>query len=133
MGTNTLLPESTVDALPRAVRELLRKRGLIDSAAVDAFLKPDYETGLANPFLMTDMDKAVDRILLAAKKGERVAIFGDYDIDGITSTTLMLETLKWQGIEATTYIPDRYAEGYGINIPALEKLKAEGVGSGGLG
>lgn len=112
---------------PALVRDLLRKRGLTDAADIAAFLQPSYESNLGDPFLMTDMGKAVARIMVAAKKRETVAVYGDYDIDGIASTTLMLETLQQLGLEPVTYIPDRYDEGYGIHIKALEQLAKEGV------
>lgn len=113
--------------LPALVRDVLRKRGLTDEAAIAAFLQPRYDDGFGDPFLMTDMDRAVTRILQAIKKREKVAVYGDYDIDGIASTTLMLETLQQLGLEPLTYIPDRYDEGYGIHIKALEQLKAGGI------
>ena len=113
--------------LPPLIRDLLRKRGLTDPAAIAAFLAPDYASGLGDPALMTDMNKAVARILKAAKQGEKVAVYGDYDIDGIASTTLMLELLQLQGLQPLTYIPDRYDEGYGIHIKALEELQQQGV------
>jgi single-stranded-DNA-specific exonuclease len=112
---------------PVLVRDLLRKRGLVDDAAVAAFLQPRYEGSLGDPLLMTDMSAAVDRILQAVKQREMVAVYGDYDIDGIASTTLMLETLQQLGLEPLSYIPDRYDEGYGIHIQALEQLVAQGV------
>lgn len=112
---------------PALVRDVLRKRGLTDEAAIAAFLQPRYDGGLGDPFLMTDMDKAVARILKAVKQGERVAVYGDYDIDGIASTTLMLETLQQLGLDPLSYIPDRYDEGYGIHVKALEQLKAAGI------
>jgi single-stranded-DNA-specific exonuclease len=114
-------------AVSPLVLDVLRKRGFIEVSATQAFLYPDYERDLADPFLMTDMSKAVQRILLAAKKGETVAVYGDYDIDGIVSTTLMLETLQQYGLQPLTYIPDRYEEGYGIHVKALEELKRQQV------
>lgn len=112
---------------PPLVRDLLRKRGLSDDAAIVDFLQPRYENNLGDPFLMTDMDKAVARITKAVKSGETVAVYGDYDIDGIASTTLMLETLQQLGLKPLSYIPDRYDEGYGLHIKALEQLVKEGV------
>ncbi|HUC87069.1 MAG TPA: single-stranded-DNA-specific exonuclease RecJ [Candidatus Saccharimonadales bacterium] len=109
------------------VRELLSQRGIADDGAIAAFLYPPYETSLADPFLMTDMNKAVKRILQAIKAHEKVAVYGDYDIDGIVSTTLMLEILQQNGLDPITYIPDRYDEGYGIHTSALQELKDQGV------
>jgi len=112
---------------PALVRDLLRKRGLIDAAGIRSFLWPQYENNLGDPFLLSDMDKAVARIIKATKDLEKVAVYGDYDIDGIASTTLMLETLQRLGLEPLSYIPDRYDEGYGIHVKALEQLAKEGV------
>jgi single-stranded-DNA-specific exonuclease len=94
---------------------------------MEAFLYPDYEKGLNDPFLMTDMEPAVARIARAAARGDKVVIYGDYDIDGITASAVMIETLRALGLEAESYIPDRFEEGYGINQEALENLKARGV------
>lgn len=108
------------------IERLLKQRGL-DELAQAAFLAPDYSDHLHDPFLMTDMELAVDRILEAAKGRETVVVYGDYDIDGITASAVMIEGLAAQGIKATSYIPDRFEEGYGINQEALETLKAKKV------
>ena len=113
--------------IPAIIRELLRKRGLADAEAIQSFLAPDYSKDLGDPYLMKDMDKAVARIQKAIKKNEKVAVYGDYDIDGIASTALMLEVLEMHGLEPVAYIPDRYEEGYGLHISALEELKKKGV------
>lgn len=109
------------------IRALLRKRGLEDEEAIRSFLKPSYELDLADPFLMIDMDKAVARIQQAITRKEKVAVYGDYDVDGIVSTALALELLEAQGLNPISYIPDRYSEGYGLHIAALEQLKKQGV------
>jgi single-stranded-DNA-specific exonuclease len=112
--------------LPPVLLELLRKRGFNEEEIV-RFLKPDYSADLGDPFLMTDMETAVSRLVQAFKEGEKVAIYGDYDIDGITSTAILLEIFEQHGLEPITYIPDRYEEGYGLNQSALEQLKDQGV------
>lgn len=91
------------------------------------FLYPDYERDCDDPFLLTDMQPAVARIMAAAEANERVVVYGDYDIDGITASAVVIEGLRALGIEARSYIPDRFEEGYGINRAALEMLKADGV------
>ena len=83
--------------------------------------------GILNPMTMLDMDKAVHRIDKAIKENESIAIYGDYDVDGITSTALMYSFLKELGANVKYYIPDRKDEGYGINIMAVNKLVKEGV------
>ena len=75
---------------------------------------------------MPDMEKAVDRIIQAKEKNEKIIIYGDYDVDGITSITVLKSFLKDIGIEAAYYIPNRLNEGYGLNIPAVEKIAADG-------
>ena len=116
-----------ISSLPLLVRELLHARGLLDDSAIHTFLYPNYDTDLADPFRMTGMEAAVTRLQQAVATGQRVAIYGDYDIDGIVSTALMAEVLQKHGLEPVTYIPDRYDEGYGIHISALEELKNQGV------
>jgi single-stranded-DNA-specific exonuclease len=113
--------------VPEVVTKILAARGYTPDEAA-AFLAPSYDEHLHDPFLLTDMEPAVERILEAAEAGERVAVYGDYDIDGITASGVMLETLASLGIAAESYIPDRFEEGYGINQAALAKLKDDGFG-----
>ncbi|HUC20553.1 MAG TPA: DHH family phosphoesterase, partial [Candidatus Polarisedimenticolaceae bacterium] len=100
---------------------------MTEASAIHAFLYPSYETDLADPYLMTDMEAAVTRLMKAIGAREKVAVYGDYDIDGIVSTALMAEVLGQHGLDPITYIPDRYDEGYGIHIGALKELKSQGV------
>jgi len=115
------------ETVPTIIRNILAGRGITEEKAIIRFLYPDYDDHLHDPFSMTDMRLCVDRILLAAERGERVVIYGDYDIDGITASAVMIEGLAWHGITATSYIPDRFEEGYGINLDALRALKDDGV------
>jgi len=98
----------------------------IEKENVEAYLNPDI-TKLHDPYLLQDMDILVDRILMARENKEKVAIYGDYDVDGITSITLIYTFLKNLGMDAVYYLPDRIEEGYGLNTDALKKLKEEGV------
>ena len=82
---------------------------------------------LPSPFEMTDMDLAVGRVRLALSRGEKIAVFGDYDVDGITSTCLLTHYLRSQGADCISYIPGRLEEGYGLNPIAINQLYAEGV------
>jgi len=109
------------------VRDILIKRGYHKPEEVEAFLNPDYDEQLHDPYLMKDMKPAVDRILEAVEKKQSIVIYGDYDIDGITASTVMVETIRNLGHVARSYIPDRFEEGYGINLDALQKLKQEGT------
>lgn len=114
-----------VEGLHPLVRDILIKRGYEKPKEVEAFLNPNYDEQLHDPFLMKDMQPAVDRILEAVEKKQSIVIYGDYDIDGITASTVMVETIRDLGHEARSYIPDRFEEGYGINLDALQKLKKE--------
>ncbi|MBW4062232.1 single-stranded-DNA-specific exonuclease RecJ [Candidatus Saccharibacteria bacterium] len=117
---------TTINGVPKLVVDLLRRRGLSDDETL-RFVYPDYARDLHDPFLMSGMREAVARVVQAAAAGERVVVYGDYDIDGMTASAIMIEGLAAQGITATSYIPDRFEEGYGINLAALEQLAAEGV------
>jgi single-stranded-DNA-specific exonuclease len=112
--------------VPELVGQILAGRGMTPDEMLD-FLYPDYEQHLHDPYLLSDMIPAVERIVVAAERGERVVVYGDYDIDGITASAIMIEGLAALGVTATSYIPDRFEEGYGINQEALAKLKADGV------
>ncbi|HVE81009.1 MAG TPA: single-stranded-DNA-specific exonuclease RecJ [Candidatus Dormibacteraeota bacterium] len=114
-------------SLPPVVRALLAKRGYESDEAISAFLNPKYEGNLADPYLMKDMKKAIDRLLVAKKRSETVAVYGDYDIDGVAATALILEVLEANNIDAFAYIPDRYEEGYGLNTEALGAIKKRGA------
>ncbi|OEY86531.1 single-stranded-DNA-specific exonuclease RecJ [Wolbachia pipientis] len=113
--------------LPEIVARILVTRGINVENASD-FLYPLIKSLLPDPFSLLDMDKAVDRIILAITNNEKIAIFGDYDVDGATSAALIHRYLKEIGINSTIYIPDRIDEGYGLNTAALLKLKKQEVG-----
>lgn len=103
----------------------LCSRGYRTPEAARQFLSADAE--LASPFSMRDMDAAVARIRRALAGGEQIAVFGDYDVDGITATCLMTEFLRAQGANCSYYIPARLEEGYGLNEPAIRSLADQGV------
>lgn len=105
--------------------QLLYNRGLQTPEEAYHFL---YDKELSiNPFAMKDMEKAVARIRRAIKQNEAIVIYGDFDADGVTSTTLLMQVLKRLKANVRAYIPHRVDEGYGLNTPALEKLAAEGA------
>lgn len=87
----------------------------------------DCSAPLPDPFLMTDMDLAAGRVGLAMTRGEKIAVFGDYDVDGITSTCLLTDFLRRHGADCVSYIPGRLEEGYGLNPIAIRQLHGEGV------
>jgi single-stranded-DNA-specific exonuclease len=116
----------TTPVIPEVIAGILAARGMAPTE-MGVFLYPEYERDLADPMLLTDMDKAVERIVRAAQAGERVVVYGDYDIDGITASAVLMEGLRAQGLEPVSYIPDRFEEGYGLNRAALEQLAADGA------
>ena len=112
--------------LPEILGRLLVARG-VSFDEVENFLNPALKTQLPDPNILQDMDKAAERIAEAIEKKQRVAVFGDYDVDGATSSALLRRFFKSVGAELRIYIPDRITEGYGPNAPALLKLKEEGI------
>ncbi len=126
MSSLTSVEDVETQAPPRLIQAVLKRRGFTSKAAITKFINPDYALDLHDPFQLTDMDKAVERIEQAIKLGQKVAVYGDYDIDGLTATTLLTEWLRALGLEVVPYIPDRFEEGYGINQAALEQLKKGG-------
>ena len=107
------------------IAALLIARGFDTKVSAEKFLNPSYEH-LHEPYLLKGMREAVDRILKAIDSGERILVWGDYDVDGTTGTVLLRRVLKILGGETAYHVPNRFTEGYGINIPALEKAKADG-------
>ncbi|MBI2864864.1 MAG: single-stranded-DNA-specific exonuclease RecJ [Chloroflexi bacterium] len=106
--------------------QLLHNRGVIDPGEARMFLFPD-ESLSHDPFLLNDMDVAVQRIVRAVQSQELIAVYGDYDVDGVTSTVLLVQTLTHFGARACHYIPHRIEEGYGLNVAALASLAERGV------
>ena len=111
--------------LPGWLSSLLRTRGILDEEAAAAFLYPSIDQ-LHDPMLMQDMDKAVRLIRDAAENGERIVVYGDYDVDGVSATTIMLETLRELGARPGFRIPSRHGEGYGLNLNAVREMKEQG-------
>ena len=116
------LETGTEILIPGIIETVLSGRDM-NRNEMERFVYPNYDIDLHDPYLMLDMSLAVDRIGLAIERNERVAIYGDYDIDGITASAVMLESLGALGIAAESYIPDRFEEGYGINQEALSSLQ----------
>ena len=108
------------------VARVLVQRGYRSLEAVGTFLD-DSLGKLPDPFLMKGLPAAVERLVRAIEKQERVVLYGDYDVDGVSSTALLTSFLRDVGLEVKTYIPHRLAEGYGLNKAAIEKLAAEGM------
>jgi single-stranded-DNA-specific exonuclease len=112
--------------LPEIIGRLLAQRG-VGAAEAPVFLAPRLRDQLPDPAHLIDMAPAVARLVRAIRDGEKIAIFGDYDVDGATSAALLLRFLATVGAAASVYVPDRLREGYGPNAPALLRLKADGA------
>ena len=108
------------------VAKLLFNRGYRDAASAKAFMYMETET-LPSPFEMRDIDKGIERIREAVASGEKITVYGDYDVDGVTSVCTLYLYLKSIGANVDYYIPNRAGEGYGVSLPAIEALKAQGV------
>ena len=105
---------------PRSARLLVR-RGVTDPEAARRYLRPQL-SHMPDPFLMKDAEKAAERLADAVANQERITLYGDYDVDGVTSTSLLSSFLRLHGIEPKVYIPKRLVEGYGLNREAVEKI-----------
>lgn len=127
-GTDERLAAGIAQAygLPEMVSRILVSRG-VGFDGVEDFLNPTLKSQLPNPSILADMDKAAERIASAIMTGEKVAVFGDYDVDGATSSALLKRFFRAQGRDLRVYIPDRIDEGYGPNVAAMLRLRDEGV------
>ena len=113
------------EGLPPLVGRVLAARGLVSPTQAWRFLRSD--TGLfSDPFLLRDMDKAVARLQTALEQGETLAIYGDYDVDGMTAACLLYQFFTSLGAKVIRYIPRRLSEGYGLNSAALQTLRDQG-------
>jgi len=113
---------------PELLRALLLNRGIKNKEEAEAFLQPDYERDIHDPFLLPDMDKAVKRILQAVEKKEKIVIYSDYDADGIPGGVILHDFFQKINYENfTNYIPHRHLEGFGLNEEAIEKFKEDKV------
>lgn len=108
------------------VAKIIYMRGIRDDRDIENFIKKDF-SGFHNPFLLPDMEQAVEFILQTAQSGKKIAVYGDYDVDGITATYIVYDYLRSIGANVIYYIPDRAEEGYGINISAIDYLKKNNI------
>ncbi|MBR3696899.1 MAG: single-stranded-DNA-specific exonuclease RecJ [Clostridia bacterium] len=111
--------------ISKVLATVIINRGILDDKEIRIFLEPT-RSDFHNPYLMPDMEQAVDRIIEAIEKKEKVMIYGDYDVDGITSITVIYRFLKERGLIPGYYIPNRLSEGYGLNKNAIKKIYEEG-------
>lgn len=110
------------------LKKLLDRRGFSDPETAKAFLKPDYARDVHDPYLLKDMEKAVDRITLAINNNEKIAIYSDYDADGIPGAVVLHDFFKKIGYtNFENYIPDRHEEGFGVNLDAVESIAGRGA------
>lgn len=110
--------------LSKLVAQKLEEKNLSERE-IEIFLNPTRKD-FYNPFDLPDMEKAVDRIIKAVNENEKIVIYGDYDADGITSTTILKKYMKDRGIDVGTYIPNRLDEGYGLNENAINEIASKG-------
>jgi len=123
------IPENSVITtlgFPRLLAQLLYNRGLTEPSALQSFLAADKSLS-GDPFLLPDMHQAVARIYRALLSGENIAVYGDFDTDGVTATALLVQGLSILKCKAISYIPHRLTEGYGLRTAALESLYQQGV------
>ena len=126
------VPEQTVRRLmdagyPYLVSAVLASRGIASETEAADFLLCDHRL-THSPLLMADMDRAVERISRAMADAERIAVFGDYDVDGITATVILVDYLRQRGADVVHYIPRRIEDGYGLSVDAIAALHQQGVG-----
>ena len=124
---NIVFAYSKLFGISPMVARVLVNRGITDAGDAKMFIERSVDA-LYSPFLINDMDKAARRINAAIEKNEQITIYGDYDVDGITSTAIMVSFLEKKGAKVNAYIPDRQNEGYGVNIDAIEKIAEMGTG-----
>jgi len=117
---------ASVLGIPAPVGRVLWARGYREPSQAERFLEPRFEH-LPNPFELKGIEAAVSRLQRALAQGERVCVYGDYDVDGVTSTALLVSVLRKLGGNVEFYVPHRLVEGYGLNARALEKLAARGT------
>jgi single-stranded-DNA-specific exonuclease len=116
---------SDASGLPPLIAQLLYNRGL-KPQEIEPFLSADHRLE-GNPFLLPDMSQAVTRIFKAVLSRQKIGVYGDFDVDGVTAVVILVEGLSWLGGDVVPYIPDRMNEGHGLKVAALEKLRSEGV------
>jgi single-stranded-DNA-specific exonuclease len=124
------LSQGVLDKFPEinpAVLQLLYDRGLTTQRQIDEFLNPDYSQDIHDPYLFTQMTKAVERIYSAKEKGEKAVIYGDYDADGVCGSAILHKTFQAIGLKFETYLPDREKDGYGLNLKAVKALADGGA------
>lgn len=124
------VPQEAFTALAghsRLIAALLWRRGIRTAEQADGFLHPSWDRDVHDPFLFLDMRRAVDRLMKAAKTGEKIVVHGDYDADGVSGSVVLHSTLKALGADVSVYLPHREKDGYGMNAPSIEKMAKDGA------
>ena len=123
-ASDSRLAAGLIDAtgMPQAVATMLASRG-ITREKIATWLDPKLRDLMPDPSVLTDLDAATVRLAAAVRDGEKVGIFGDYDVDGACAAAILHQVLTALGLEVSIHIPDRFSEGYGPNLPALMGLK----------
>ena len=124
--TITSQADEALSKFPPILKQIVFNRGLGTDAEARAFLKAEPNSN-TDPFQLIGMGATVDRIRYALDHSEPIAIYGDYDVDGVTATALLVHALQALGGDVRGYIPNRFDEGYGLNMEALDSLKADGI------
>lgn len=112
--------------ISKLIAKILVNRGYDTVETANAFLRPEI-SALYDPFLLHDMDKAIERLFQAIDNGENIVVYGDYDVDGMTSTAIMTWALELMGANVTYFVPSRFSDGYGPNLANYQKLAADGM------
>lgn len=123
-------PQAMLRAMPELeplIATMLYQREINTPELISSFFSNDYRAGMHDPFLLHGMEQAARRIVQAIREQEPIAVYGDFDTDGVTAVTLLTQTISAMGGNIRPYIPHRMREGYGLNIEAIDQLSAEGV------
>ena len=119
--------ESSISRPDNLLQKILMSRGITDMAAMEQFLNPSIREYMPNPSVLCDMDAAAKIIADSIFGGEKIAIYGDYDVDGITSTAVLVKYLRALDVDVTWHLPTREGEGYGLNIGAIDEIARSGA------
>lgn len=127
---NTSKPQGSINTdsfgIDEKIAQIMINRGINSKEDIEMYISPDIYK-LRDPFLLKDMDKAYKRIKLAIENNEKICVYGDYDVDGVSSTSLLMLYFDFIGYEVMYYIPNRLEEGYGLNIEAIEYLASKDI------
>ena len=119
--------ESSISRPDNLLQKILMSRGITDMAAMEQFLNPSIREYMPNPSVLCDMDAAAKIIADSIVAGEKIAIYGDYDVDGITSTAVLVKYFRALGVDVTWHLPTREGEGYGLNVNAIDEIATSGA------